>query len=138
MRRFRLLLALAASLILGPSTVFAQGVCPTNTFGQASAPITALPYTLGQGDFCLMKVFNSSGAGVVSIPAPGTAGGFFGNYGVFIENIGTGTITLTPLAPAVGGGAAPTINGAATVALTQNQGGFLALGTDGKWYLASH
>ncbi len=131
MNRLLNIVAALIALAFAPAA-FAQGVCPANSFGQASAPITTLPYTLGQGDFCLTKVFNSSGSGVVTLPAPGTAGGFFPNFNVQLFNYGAGTLTLTPATPF--SGAAPTINGAATIALAKGQGATLAIGTDGNWY----
>lgn len=137
MRRIFAVLSAAALFAFVASTAWAQSSsCPANALGQASAPITSLPYTIGQTDQCLLKVFNSSGSGVVKIPAPGTAGGFLPNFWVQLQNIGNGTLTLTPQAPATGG-SATTINGASTIALAKGAFANLSIGTDGKWYAAT-
>jgi len=108
--------------------------CPgtPNALGQASAPITSLPYTMTFNDVCLLKVFNSASPGVVNIPAPGTGGNFGKNFPVSFWNEGAGTLTLTPLVSS--SGTLPTINGAATITLAQGQGASLAIGSDGNWY----
>lgn len=128
----RITIAGALFMLAAASSAFAQAVCPANSFGAASAPITALPYTVGPTDFCLLKVFNSAAPGAVNIPSPGTAGNFFPNFNTQLMNEGTGTLTLTPLINAAG--ATPTINGTATITLTTGQNATLSIGTDGNWY----
>lgn len=120
---------LAALLIAG--TADAQLFCPgsANAIGQASAPITSLPYTIGQNDICLLKTFNSATPGTVRIPpvSPGST------FPLYLSNIGAGTVTLQPLSN--DSGKTPLLNGHSTATITTGQGGSLALGGDGNWYL---
>lgn len=128
------LLFLAAFVVAHSASAQTSGyICPgtTNLLGEASAPITTLPYTLQESDVCLLKIFNDASAGVVNLPAQ-PAKGFPPNYPVSLWNQGAGALTLTPQAPAVG--VTPTINGQATIVLAQGQGATLAIGVDGNWY----
>jgi hypothetical protein len=131
--RYLKTLVLALLFAALSATAFAQsGICPANTFGHAPKVKTVLPYTIGQNDVCKTLIFNSSGAGAVNIPAPGTAGGFYNSFNVQLYNIGAGTLTLTPTIN--NAATLPTINGGATITLATGQGATLAIGDDGNWY----
>lgn len=123
----------AAALFAFAGSAFAQsGVCPNNALGHASSPITASTYTIGQTDQCKLKVFNSSSAVAVGIPAPGTAGGFFPNFFVQTFNQGAGAVTITPSKN--NAATTPTINGKTTLVLRTGQGADISVGADGNWY----
>lgn len=121
---------IVALAVLFAGSANAQLNCPgtDNSLGQASRPITSLPYQLQSNDQCLLKVFNSSAGGVVRIPAqsPGTS------FLVSFWNEGPGSLILQPLPNAQG--ATPLINGQSTIPLATGQGADLNLGKDGNWY----
>src|ERR1700723_2932355 len=134
MNRFLAIGSVLAALILAPIVAQAQGYCPAGS--TQARLITGTTYKIGQTDLCQLLVFNNASAVAVSLPAPGTAGGFqSGFFNVAIQVIGAGAVTITPTAPAVGGGAAPTVNGQTTAILAMNQGAVLYVGTDGNYYV---
>jgi hypothetical protein len=94
--------------------------------------ITGTSYTIGGEGFDQVLVFTSATAVAVALPAPGTAGDYYGNWYVSIFAQGAGTITITPSAPLVG--ITPTINGGASVTVTTGNSRKIVLGTDGNWY----
>lgn len=123
-----LLIGFAALLITG--TAGAQINCPGtgNSLGQASTPITSLPYQVQQSDQCLLKVLKSATPGTVTIPpiTPGSA------FLVSFWNEGAGTVTLQPLANSQG--VTPSINGQASITLVTGQGAELSLSPTGNWH----
>jgi len=123
-------LLLALALLLFGDQAKAQLFCPgsANALGQASLPITSLPYTVSASDICLMKVFNSATPGTVKLTSvsPGS------NFPLYMWNEGAGTVTLQPQASDQGKTAL--INGSATITLVQGQGAYLSIGGDGNWY----
>jgi len=124
-------IALAAMIFAGSAS--AQLNCPgtDNSIGQASLPITVLPYQLQSNDQCLLKLFNSPSAGVVRIPpvSPGSS------FPVSFANLGAGTVTLQPLPNAQG--ITPLINMNPTLPLATGQAAALSLGPDGNWYASA-
>lgn len=125
-------LGIALALLFAPSVAFAQtSACPSGSI-QARL-ITGTTYTVGQTDQCQLLVFNNASAIAVSLPAPGTAGGYLPGFFSFqIETIGAGTVTITPSAPF--SGSAPTINGQTTAVSATNDGMSIYVGTDGNYY----
>lgn len=122
---------LALALVLFPFAAFAQGFCPAGS--TQARVITGTSYTVGQTDVCQMLVFNNASSIAVTLPAPGTAGGYLaGSFNFQIQVIGAGTVTVTPSAPFLG--ATPTINGQTTAQLQSNQGATFYVGTDGNYY----
>lgn len=124
----------AAALFAFAGAAHAQGVgnCAANTLGHASAPITATTYTIGGTDQCKLKVFNSSSAVAVGIPAPGTAGSFLPNFFVQLFNEGAGAVTVTPTKN--NAATTPKINNQTTLVLRTGQGAAISVGADGNWY----
>jgi len=119
------------ALLLLTSGAWAQAYCPNNS--PTTTVVAATTYTIGQRDRCNIIVFTSSSAIAVSLPGPGTAGGFTGNFNMAIFALGTGTVTITPQ-PYPTGGTTPLINGAATATVTTGTARTILLGTDGNWY----
>ena len=125
-------IALTLALLALTAPAFAQAYCPAGT--PHSRLITTTSYTIGQTDACKVLVFTSAAAVAVTLPAPGTAGGFLLGNGfhlwVFAE--GGGTVTTTPAAPF--SGTTPTINGASSLALGGGKSYLLTIGTDNNYY----
>lgn len=133
MNRILGILSILAALVIAPFAASAQvSQCPNNQ--PAAVVKTATSYTIGQSDLCSVIVANNSGAIAYTLPAPGTAGGFYPPFSVGIYDEGAGSVTITPSAPAVGGGATPTINGASTLVIAKGQSANLVVGTDGNYY----
>lgn len=75
---------------------------------------TGITYTFLTGDYGAVVTFNNAGAVAVTLPTPtGATGNFAIGWNVYVRNIGAGTVTITP--------SGATINGAATLAVAQNQ-----------------
>jgi len=72
---------------------------------------TGTSYTFVSGDNLKLVTFNNAAAVTANLPNANTLAS---TWAVFIANLGAGTVTLTP--------SVSTIDGAATLALTQNQG----------------
>jgi len=72
---------------------------------------TGTTYTFTINDYGQLVTFNNSGAVAVTLPQ---ATGTFTTWNAVVENIGSGTVTITPTTS--------TINGASTATLGQNQG----------------
>ena len=64
-------------------------------------PQAGTSYTVQNIDYGRLVTFNNSGSIAVSLPDPSTAG--FTPFNVYIANIGTGLITVTPTSGTVGG-----------------------------------
>lgn len=72
---------------------------------------TGTTYTFTINDYGQLVTFNNSGAVAVTLPQ---ATGTFTTWNTMVNNVGSGTVTITPTTS--------TINGASTVTLGQNQG----------------
>lgn len=80
-------------------------------------------YTLQSSDNQKLVAFNGTSALTATLPQPGSSG-IDSNFAAWIANLGTATVTVTPTSA--------TIDGAATLALAQNQG--VIVFTDGTNY----
>lgn len=128
---YRLFLAALLVFFVTYDPAQAQGICPYGS--QVAHLVTGTTYTVGQTDVCSLIVFNNSGSIAVSLPAPGTAGGFLpGGFNFNIQVIGGGTVTITPAKSF--SGTTPTINGQSTAQFSTNQGATVYVGTDGNYY----
>lgn len=87
---------------------------------------TTTSYTIQTTDACKLVSSNNASAVAWTLPGAGTAG-FGVGFSFDVQNLGVGTLTITP--------AAGTINGAASLALTTNQG--CTLVSDGTNYQVS-
>lgn len=76
-------------------------------------PQVGTNYTIQASDYGQLVTFTNSGAVAVTIPSASS----FTPFNVYLSNLGTGTVTVTP--------SAGTINEAATLILTTGQGGYL-------------
>ncbi len=72
---------------------------------------TGVTYTFLAGDQGKLVTFNN--AAPVAVDLPQAIGSFGAGYNILVQNLGAGAVTITP--------ALSTINGAATLVLTQNQ-----------------
>src|SRR5215469_9079089 len=126
MKRFLLALVLA----LAPVTAWAG--CSVGVPGTGKI-VTGTSYTIGQLDGCNGLVFTSGSSIAVSLPAPGTQGGFQSDFNVFVYAQGAGAVTVTPSAPVVGGGAAPTINGGSTLVINGGSAAQIRQDSAGNW-----
>jgi hypothetical protein len=84
---------------------------------------TGTTYTFLSTDCGKLVTFSNTGAIAASLPASGSAG-FPSGYEVDVENLNSGVLTITP--------ATSTIDGAAAITLTQNQG--IRIFSDGTNY----
>jgi trimeric autotransporter adhesin len=84
---------------------------------------TGTSYTVTNGDYVGIVTINNSSAVAVTLGGDGT--GVNAQFGTAIENIGTGTATLTP--------ASGTINGASSLALATNQGALVYFDGTNWW-----
>lgn len=75
---------------------------------------TSTSYTLQDGDCGTLVTFSNGSAVGVSLPQAGASSQFAAGWNVDVQNRGAGTLTITPVAS--------TIDGAASLTLTQNQG----------------
>lgn len=80
-------------------------------------------YTVQSSDNQKLISFNSTSALTATLPQPGT-NGIDNHFAAWIANLGTGALTISP--------SSATIDGAATLSLSQNQG--VAVFTDGTNY----
>jgi len=126
MKRF----LLALLLVLAPVTAWAG--CSVGVPGTGKI-VTGTSYTIGQLDGCNGLVFTSGSSIAVSLPAPGTQGGFQQDFNVFVYAQGAGAVTVTPSAPVVGGGAAPTINGGSTLVINGGSAAQIRQDSAGNW-----
>lgn len=118
----------------GTVTSVATGACLTGgtitTTGTISGTYainaqTGTTYTFVAGDACQLVTF--SNASSVAVTLPQATGSFTTGWGTDVQNKGAGTVTITPTTS--------TINGAATLVLTQNQG--CTIVSDGTNYQVS-
>lgn len=115
----------------GASHGWAQlAFCPSGT--PHAKLISATTYTIGQSDYCKTLVFTSGSAVAVSLPPPGTAGGFGIGFWAKPFAEGAGTVTITPTVNAAG--TTPTINGSSSLALATTHSATIYVGTDGNYY----
>lgn len=87
---------------------------------------TGTSYTVQATDAFTLLTFNNSAAIAVSLPAASTTG-FGVGFSFEVQDLGVGTVTITP--------ASGTINGAASVAIPQNSG--CSITSDGTNYQIS-
>ena len=87
---------------------------------------TGTSYTVAFSDEGNLLTFNNSSPVVVTLPQAGSAG-FPSGWFIFVENKGSGMLTITPIAS--------TIDGASSLPLAQNQGVLLV--SDGTNYATS-
>lgn len=117
----------------GTVTSVATGACLTGGTITSSGTIAGLnpvnaqvgtTYSVVNGDQCKLVTFSNTNPVAVSIPQAGGGGNFATGWLAFFQNRNTGTVTITPTTS--------TIDGAATIQLTQNQG--MAIFSDGANY----
>jgi hypothetical protein len=85
---------------------------------------TGTTYTIAASDIQKLLTFNNASA--VAVTLPQATGSFAKGAAFHVTNLGAGTVTITPTTS--------TINGASSLALTQNQGAFIV--SDGTNYSA--
>jgi hypothetical protein len=95
-------------------TVYNDIIASTQSYAGVNAQVSA-SYTIVTSDYGQLVTFTNSNPVAVTIPGAGSAG--FNPFSVFLKNLGTGLVTVTP---SIG-----TIAGAASVQMTQNQGLFI-------------
>lgn len=92
---------------------------PTNS--TVAVPINAqsgTTYTVLNSDQGKLITFNNAGSVSVTLPQAGVGSAFLSGWFAYIENIGAGTVTITPTSS--------TIDGAGTIVLSQNAGVIIA------------
>jgi hypothetical protein len=77
-------------------------------------PQTGTTYTYTQSDFNKLVTFDNASAISATLPQAGSGGNFGSGWWTESENLGAGTVTITPTTS--------TIDGASTITLTTNQG----------------
>ncbi len=93
----------------------------------ASVPVNAqagTSYIVSNADQAKLVTFNNSAPVLVTLPQAGAAGQFAANWSADFQNLGNGTVTITPTQS--------TINGASSLALAGNQG--VRVVSDGSSY----
>ena len=88
---------------------------------------TGTSYTIATADTWKLITFSNASAVAVTLPQAGTTGFGAGAFGFYAENLGAGTVTITPTTS--------TVNGAATLVLKQNTG--CTVHSDGTNYQVS-
>jgi hypothetical protein len=101
------------------ASVLALGFLTPAAHAQMVNAQTGTTYTVANRD-CdpqgrALLTFNNSGSVAVTLPQAGTGGQFASGCIINVENLGSGTVTITPTTS--------TINGATTQAIGQNGGG---------------
>lgn len=86
---------------------------------------TGTTYTIAAGDACKLVTFSNGSAVAVTLPAP--TGSFAAGFSFDTQNLGAGTVTITP--------ASGTINGASSLAIATNRG--CSITSDGTNYQIS-
>lgn len=122
----RIFAFLLAGLVSLPA--FAQGICP---YDVPPKIVTGTTYTIAQSDYCNLIIFTNSGTVAVTLPAPGTRGGYTAGFWTQILAWGP-TVTVTPAANAAG--STPTINGGSSLSRTTTLGATIHTGPDGNYY----
>ncbi len=79
--------------------------------------VTGTSDVLANSDQGYVVTYNNSGAIAVSLAQAGASNLFLGGWATMVQNIGAGTVTITP--------ATSTINGNATLALASGMGAFI-------------
>lgn len=119
----------------GSVTSVATGACltggPITTTGTVAGTysiraVTGTTDTILAADACGLVTYSNGSAVAVTLPAP--SGSFASGFGFDGQNLGAGTVTITP-----GGGAL--INGSASLAIAQNRG--CSIASDGTNYQVS-
>src|SRR5208337_1852374 len=87
---------------------------------------TGTSYTIQASDCGKLLTFNNASAVAITLPQAGTTGFLAGFYLAGVQNLGTGTVAITP--------STSTVNGAATLTLTQGQSASIV--SDGTNYEA--
>jgi hypothetical protein len=111
------------ALGLGGNLAVAGGALQTS---QGINAQTGTSYSIQASDTGKLITFNNAAATAVSLPQAGTTG-FASGYSFDVQNLGTGTVTITP--------STSTINGATTLAIVQNSG--CTVTSDGSNYQIS-
>lgn len=89
---------------------------------------TGTSYVTQSTDKAALISLSNAAPVAVTLPAIGTGGSLVGpTWFVQYENRGAGLVTISPAG-------AQTIDGAASIALTQHQGVVIGVGIDGNWY----
>jgi fibronectin-binding autotransporter adhesin len=99
-----------AALALGPNLL---ATATTLGFSQALNAQTGTTYTFLSSDAGKLVTFNNASAIAAALPQATTTG-FTSGFSTDIENLGAGSLTITPTTS--------TINGAATLVIPQNRG----------------
>src|SRR5208337_825127 len=87
---------------------------------------TGTSYTIQASDCGKLLTFNNASAVAITLPQAGTTGFLAGFYLAGVQNLGAGTVAITP--------STSTVNGAATLTLTQGQSASIV--SDGTNYEA--
>jgi hypothetical protein len=85
---------------------------------------TGTTYTVANGDQGKLVTLNNSSSVAVTLPQAGTSSQFLSGWFAYLENIGTGVVTITPTTS--------TIDGASTFVLAQNTSALIV--SDGTNY----
>lgn len=122
-------------LLAGAALLFAVPLAPAlaqNCLNNAPRAIvqTGTSYTIAQTDNCNVVTLTNGSPIAVTLPAPGTGGGFYNNFHTEVFAAGAGTATITP-----SGGV--TINGASTLTVPAAKSVNVWSGTDGLWYASA-
>lgn len=96
----------------------------TIALSQVSNHQTGTTYAILNSDCGKLLTLSNAGAVAVSVAQAGSAGSFISGWSLHMENLGAGTVTITP--------STSTIDGAATLTLATNQG--VVLFSDGTNY----
>jgi hypothetical protein len=84
---------------------------------RGTRPVTTTSDTIANTDFNRPITYNNASAIAVSLAQAGASSQFLDGWSTWLQNIGAGTVTITP--------ATSTINGASTLVLAQNLGAFI-------------
>ena len=100
----------------GVETVSGSAITATGTLraGQTVNAQTGTTYTYVDGDRAKLCTHTNASSIAGTLPQAGSGGNFVANWFMDVQNRGAGTLTITP--------ATSTIDGAASLALTTNQG----------------
>jgi len=117
----------SVNTVAGTSPITASG--STNVtigIGVPVNPQTGTTYTMNTSDLGKLVTFSNAGSVAVTLPQC-TSSGFPDTWYSYLENRGVGTVTVTPTTS--------TIDGAASLAITTNQGFIVSCrGTDTNYY----
>lgn len=119
-------------VLLNPTTGFGNGTTVVNNGGTLEVALprnaqTGTTYTILTGDRGKHITFSNGSSVAVTLPQAGSAG-FLLSWFCYVENLGAGVVTITP--------ATSTINGAATLVLTNGAAQAYLITSDGANYRA--